>query len=136
LADILLQVKGCTLVWSGSFRQAMKALAQSRGLPASIPMSVAVNFVKGKGLLLIRPAEASDQEPVPVRVSPQGRRMTSEHPAAFASLGVDLPDGILVEVPAIPYICPRHGHCLALQFQKATFLYRQSKGSAIGLQDE
>ena len=136
LADILLQAKGCTLVWSAPFRQAMKVLCAERGLPATLPTSVAVSTVRGKGLLLVRPAQAGDTKPVPVHMSPGGRRISTTVPEAFAELNIALPDGIVIEVPVIFYTCPRNGLCLALQFQQGNFLYRLSKGSAIGLQDD
>ncbi len=117
------------------FRRALKALCRDRGLPVAIPSRLMVASTKAKGVLLLWPGAEDDPDGFPIHKSPQERRVTVDLPEAFERLKVALPYGVVIEVPAVRYHSPRFGHCLALHFKKAEFLYKKSK-TAVTLQPE
>lgn len=134
--DITLQVSGTTMVWSAEFRSAMEQLCLARGLPPVVPACLISVTLKPEARVLLWPGRGLLPDGHAVRVSPAGRRVTNDLAEPLASLNVDLPEGIVIEVPVFPYTSPHYGPCLALHFPKATFLYRRSRASAIGRQDE
>jgi hypothetical protein len=134
--EVSLKAVGKTIVWSNRFKQAMEQLCAARDLDDDLPERVATAPVKQSGLLLIWPLEPGAAGGHPVHRSPQGRRLTTDLSEPFTGLGADIPDGLVTEIPVTTYRHQKHGLCLALQFQKATFLYKQSRGSAIGLIDD
>lgn len=133
---ISLRAVGKTIVWSKDFKQAMEDLCAARLVPDTLPERIGAAPVKNVGLLLLWPLPSGDATGHLVARSPQGRRVTTDLSAPFAGLGADIPDGLVTEIPFTSYRCTKHGLCLALQFQKATFLYKESRGSAIGLLDD
>ncbi|HEY3367479.1 MAG TPA: hypothetical protein VGK74_20680 [Symbiobacteriaceae bacterium] len=128
-----LRAIGTTLIWPADFRAAMAALCRRRGLPAGIPATVKIAIVEAQGILLMWPCRAGDPDGFSVRVSPAGRRVSLKLTDAFSVLKVGLPAGVTIGVPVSPFRSPRHGRCLALHFNQAEFLYKQSRSSAIGL---
>lgn len=134
--DVSLKAVGKTIVWSSAFRQAMEQLCAARDLDDDLPERIAAAPVRQSGLLLIWPLEPGAPGGHPVNRSPRGRRLTTDLSEPFTGLGADIPDGLVTEIPVTTYRHAKHGLCLALQFQKATFLYKQSRGSAIGLLDD
>lgn len=133
--DVSLLAAGATIEWSAAFRGALAELSESRGLAGAVPEWLAAVPLRSEGVLLVWPGSVEETDSYPVHVSPGGRRVTTQLDGPFAHLGVSLPHGIVIEVPVGPYFSPKYGHCLALSFQRATFLYRRSKGSAIGRQE-
>jgi hypothetical protein len=134
--NVSLKAVGKTIVWSSTFKQAMEQLCAARDLEEELPERVATAPVKQSGLLLIWPLEPGAKGGHIVNRSPRGRRMTTDLSEPFTGLGADIPEGLVTEIPVTTYRHAKHGLCLALQFQKATFLYKQSRGSAIGLLDD
>jgi hypothetical protein len=131
-----LRAVGKVIIWSPPFKKAMARLAILRGLPDGLPAAVNAVALRPQGVLLIYPQGGKEPDGYPLSASPQGRRVTTDLSAVFAELGADIPEGLVTEIPFTPYRSTKHGICLALQFQKATFLYKESRGSAIGLQDD
>lgn len=134
--DVSLKAVGKTIVWSSTFKQAMEELCAARDLEDDLPERIGTAPVKQSGLLLVWPLEPGAKGGHIVSRSPRGRRLTTDLSEPFAGLGADIPAGLVIEIPVTTYRHAKHGLCLALQFQKATFLYKQSRGSAIGLLDE
>jgi len=126
---------GTALSWSPAFREAMGCLCQARGMAGPTPPRVGTAIVKSEGLILLWPAGNDESTSVPVSSSPRVRRVSCELAEALGRFGAGIPPGIVVEVPFVPYHNPTHGNCLALQLTRATFLYKRSRGSAIGLLD-
>lgn len=134
--DMSLKAVGKTIIWSSDFKQAMEDLCAARSLPDSMPARLGAMPVRNSGLLLVwplKPGEAGGHE---VHASPRGRRVTTDLSQPLADLGANIPDGFVTEIPVSSYRHAKHGLCLALQLQKATFLYKESRASAIGLMDE
>lgn len=134
--EISLRAVGKTIVWSTDFKQAMEELCAARLVPDTLPERIGAAPVKNAGLLLLWPLPSGEAGGHPVCQSPKGRRVTTDLAEPFAGLGADIPDGLVTEIPFTSYRSTKHGLCLALQFQKATFLYKESRGSAIGLLDD
>ncbi|HWI52237.1 MAG TPA: hypothetical protein VNT01_08845 [Symbiobacteriaceae bacterium] len=134
--EISLRAVGKTIVWSPDFKQAMEELCAARLVPDTLPERIGAAPMKNAGLLLLWPLPAGTSDGHEVHRSPQGRRVTTDLSEPFTGLGADIPDGLVTEIPVTSYRSPKHGLCLALQFQKATFLYKESRGSAIGLMDD
>lgn len=126
---------GTTLSWSVAFKESMEALCSVHGVAGPVPSRVGLSAVKGEGLLLVWPTGPDEPDTVPVIASAQARRVTTDLSDAFAKLGAFIPPGIASEIPFGPYHSPKYGQCLALHLAKATFLYKRSRGSAIGLLD-
>jgi hypothetical protein len=133
--DVSLLAAGCAIEWSATFREAMAELCSARGVRKTVPAGLSAAPLRSEGILLVWPRDSSGPGIHPVRVTPAGRRITTDLAGPLAELGVALPHGIVIDVPVGPYYSPKYGHCLALFFPRATFLYRRSKGSAIGQQD-
>ncbi|HYF92811.1 MAG TPA: hypothetical protein VD969_11260 [Symbiobacteriaceae bacterium] len=134
--DLSLRAIGKTIVWSAAFKDAMEDLCAAHFLPDSLPERIGAVPVKTAGILLVWPMPPGGEGGHAVSRSPQGRRLTTDLSEPFIGLGADIPDGLVTEIPVTSYRHAKHGLCLALQFQKATFLYKESRGSAIGLLDD
>ena len=125
---------GTTLSWSAAFRAAMEELCAVHGVPGPVPVRVGLMPVKAEGVILVWPVGAEDPAGITVTASANARRVTNDLAEAFAKLGAHIPPGIATEMPFARYQA-KHGQCLALSLSKANFLYKRSRGSAIGLLD-
>ncbi|HWI62553.1 MAG TPA: hypothetical protein VNT75_11980 [Symbiobacteriaceae bacterium] len=134
--DISLKAIGRTIIWSSDFKQAMEDLCAARFLPDSLPGRLGTTAVRNAGLLLVWPLKPGEEGGHEVHTSPQGRRVTTDLSEPFSDLGADIPEGLVTDIPVSSYRHAKHGLCLALHLQKATFLYKESRGSAIGLMDD
>lgn len=134
--DLSLRAIGKTIVWSVAFKEAMEDLCAAHFLPDSVPECLGAAPVKNAGILLLWPLPPGEPGGHPVSRSPQGRRLTTDLSEPFTGLGADIPEGLVTEIPVTSYRHAKHGLCLALQFQRATFLYKESRGSAIGMLDD
>lgn len=134
--DVSLRAVGKTIVWSADFKQAMEDICAARFLPDHMPERLGAAPVKNAGLLLIWPMAPGEEGGHAVTRSPQGRRVTTDLSEPFEGVGADIPEGLVTEIPVTSYRSAKHGLCLALQLQRATFLYKESRGSAIALLDD
>jgi len=133
-SGLSVRVFGHTVEWQAKFRDAMLSLCETRGVPGPYPDLVGAAALRAEGLLLIWPMAIGERPPLKGRVSRKGKRFLSDLPEAFRDLKLSLPDGVSIGVPVVPYQHGAHGPCLALQFSRASFLYRRSRASAIALQ--
>lgn len=123
-----------TIEWPAKFRRAMREVCKDRALTAPIPPRLMAAVIPARGILLLWPGTADDGRGFAVQASPAGRRVTTDLTEAFEALGVHLPYGIVIGVPATRYLHPIHGECLALHFRAAEFLPEKSR-SAAGLME-
>lgn len=126
--------KGNTIEWQAEFRRVMREVCKDRALAYPVPPCLLAAAVPTRGLLLLWPTSADDARGFTVRVSPAGRRITTDLTEAFAALGIDLPNEITAAVPVTRYLHPIYGECVALHFQVAEFLPEKSR-TAAGVMD-
>lgn len=127
---------GTTLDWTAGFRRAMRALCRVRGVAGSRPERLRVTPSKAGDMLLVWPAAPGEHRGYAVRAQKEPRGITTALARPMGGLGATIPDGICVELPVTRCQDPEHGPCLALHLRRGEFRYLESRGSAIGLQDE
>lgn len=130
LKTLAVVARKSTIEWPAKFRRAMREVCKDRALTSPIPPRLMAAIIPARGILLLWPGAADDRRGFEVQASPAGRRVTTDLAEAFAALGVRLPYGITVGIPATRYLHPIHGECLALHFRSAEFLPKKSRTAA------
>gem|GEM_PF-3177250 len=130
MKTLAVQGRGNTLEWPAKFRRAMRAVCQDRALPWAVPPRLMVAAVPSRGLLLLWPGAEDEARGFVVRLSPAGRRITTDLTEGFAALGMNLSQEIVIAIPVTRYLHPVHGECLALHFRAAEFLPEKSRTAA------
>lgn len=132
IKKLSVRARGRSIEWRAKFRRAMRELCKERGTPSPVPSRLLSAAIRSKGILLVWPGEADDERGFEVYVSKGGRKIMTNLAAAFASMKIELPDGISVDVPVTRYLHGTYGRCLALHFNEAEFLPKSSASAALG----
>jgi hypothetical protein len=132
---VSVRAAGATIAWSAGFRLLMTSLCTERQVPGPVPAGILAAVLRPKGLVLLWPCLPGTPEALPVVRPPKEGQLTTDLTPSFAALGIHLPEGVVIDIPVVPYHSPNHGPTLALEFNRASFLYRQSRISAIGIQE-
>lgn len=128
--------QGNVIEWPAKFRRAMREVCKDRALRAPIPPQLLAAAIPSRGILLLWPGTGAGEHGFPVRQSPAGRRVTTDLTAAYAALHIDLPNEIVIEIPATRYLHPVYGETLALHFHGAEFLPEKSRTAAALIDEE
>ncbi|MGE5674283.1 MAG: hypothetical protein ACM3XM_10400 [Mycobacterium leprae] len=113
----------------------MRLLCRERDLNPGSSFSLQAAVLEHQGIMLLWPCRPDTPYSFPVRLSPR-RRATTDIAAAFEALHVRLPTGVTIRIPVSHFFSTRFGRCLALHFNAAEFLYRNSRPAALGSQTE
>lgn len=117
--------------WPAGFRQTMRAVCAYRDLPHALPDWVSAALSPCEKHLLIWPGWSDAEESFPVRVYSQERWAKVCMTEIFVRIGMPLPEGVVVEIPADYRESPTHGPCVAIDLRQGEFLPKKSKPFAV-----